>query len=282
MKPLIDGDVIRYEVASCGQFIDNGELIIRNFDGVEELLHLKIEEICEAVGATEPPILFLTNDAKLQDRLNRRAVKEGRPTQEYIPNFRHEVATVKPYKGTRKGEKPYHFDNITTYMMANFDVRIANGYEADDALGAYQCAHENTVICSRDKDLRMIPGMQYSWECGKQPEWGPEEVEDFGYITLSDSNILKGVGIKFFFSQMLTGDTVDNIPGLPKCGPVKAYKLLEDCETEKQCVDIVRQAYKDKYAEKAPERLQEQAQLLWIAREIVDGQVVAYKPGGAE
>ncbi|MBC6409022.1 MAG: hypothetical protein GDA42_00935 [Ekhidna sp.] len=39
-------------------------------------------------------------------------------------------------------------------------------------------------------------------------------------ISLSD-------GIRFFHKQLLTGDTVDNIPGIPKVGTKKAEKALK-------------------------------------------------------
>lgn len=43
------------------------------------------------------------------------------------PNFRDEIATVKKYKGTRKGSKPFHFANITAYMECMYDVVWADG-----------------------------------------------------------------------------------------------------------------------------------------------------------
>jgi 5'-3' exonuclease len=41
------------------------------------------------------------------------------------------------------------------------------------------------------------------------------------------------------------GDTVDNIPGLPKCGPVKTERILKDCNTREECREAVKQAYID-------------------------------------
>lgn len=281
MTPLIDADILLYEVGSCGQYIEDDELKYNNFEAVADHLDGKIAEICKNVEANRPPILFITNTEGLQNKLNRRAAKEGRPDKDFVPNFRYEVATVKPYKLMRKEVvKPFHYHNLITYMLATYDVRVASGMEADDLLGITQTAGEDTIICSRDKDLRMIPGWQYSWECGKQPEFGPELVDDFGYIKVGEDKKVRGVGLKFFFAQMLIGDSVDNIPGLEGCGDKGAYKLLDGCTTESECVLVLREAYKKKYAEKASERLQEQAKLLWIAREIKDGEVVPYKPKG--
>lgn len=280
MKPLIDADILRYEIGACGQYEEDGEVRYREFDQVAEILQNRIEEICRCSEAEEPPTLFLTNSSTLQDRLNRRAKKQGKPLVEYEPNYRKAIATLKPYKGTRNPDKPYHYDNLTTHMLGVYDVVLANGMEADDMLGI--CQTDNTIICSRDKDLRMIPGWHYGWECGKQPSFGPELVEELGYISISkDRKSIKGVGISFFFAQMLTGDTVDNIPGLPRCGAVKAYDLLSDCVSEAELLAVVRGAYREKYEEDASERLKEQAQLLWIGRELdKDNKVVPYKPKG--
>lgn len=277
MTPLIDGDILRYEIASCGQFIgDDGELVIRPFEPVAELLERKVEQIKRACEAEEEPILFLTNSKGWQDYYNKRARKEGREEGLYLPNYREAVAVTKPYKGNRPPDKPYHFHNLTVYMDAFYKTVWANGLEADDLLGVHQT--EETVICSRDKDLRMIPGWHYGWECGRQPEFEMQEIDEIGFIELSkDRKKISGGGIKFFFSQMLTGDTTDNIPGLEGCGPAKAYALLSELEEEDPMAEVVRAAYQKKHAERATEKLQEMSQLLWIARELTEeGEVVPY------
>ena len=66
MIPLIDTDILRYEVGAKGQYIDEetGETVMRNFDYVAGLLDQKIKEICALVWATEEPILFLSCDAR--------------------------------------------------------------------------------------------------------------------------------------------------------------------------------------------------------------------------
>lgn len=229
----------------------------------------RIKDICEAVEATEPPTLYLTGDEKLWRKVSKQRKREGLPVEPFKPNFRIAVATSKPYKGNRKSEKPYHFDNVRAYMLGAYNVEVANGIEADDLMSIHQTRSDvgTTIICSRDKDLRITPGWHYGWECGRQPEFGPELVDELGWLTLN-SNKLKGVGKKFFYSQMLTGDTVDNIPGLPKYGPVKAYNLLHGLETEEQCEYAVRCLYKEKIGEDYEDYYNEQHALLWMLREM--------------
>ena len=45
------------------------------------------------------------------------------------------------------------------------------------------------------------------------------------------------------------GDIADNIKGLEKCGPVKAYELLKDCSTKEECEKVVIDAFIAKESE---------------------------------
>lgn len=115
MQPLIDADILVYEVAFAGQYKheETGETIIRDFDYVKTVLDNKIEQICDAVWATEDPILFLTGKG----------------------NFREDVAVSRPYKGTRDhGTRPFHYNNLRKYMEFAYDTRMIDGMEADDAM----------------------------------------------------------------------------------------------------------------------------------------------------
>lgn len=277
MKPLIDADVLRYEIGFSGEYDEQdentGEMVhhIREWEFVKELFDNKIAFICGEVGATLPPLLFLTGSSVSTRLINQQRVLRDEPLLELATPFRELVAVTKPYKGTRKGDKPFHFDNLTAYALANYDCRVSNGLEADDLLSIEQYGSGlTTVICSRDKDLRMVPGWQYGWECGKQPSFGPELVDARGWIKLSnDKKSIKGTGMKFFFAQMLVGDTVDNIPGCKKVGPVKAMDLLEPCRTRLEHEEAVVDAYKNAYGDEWQALLEEQAKLLWMVRELL-------------
>lgn len=272
LQALIDADILLYEIGHISEFDEvdaagdkTGEHIIWKFDRVADLLDEKINSINEDSGATGKPKLFLSSIKHFYK-------------DKFLPNFREELAVSKPYKGTRKNEKPFHYYNIYHHLAKNYDTKIANGFEADDLMGIEQCSRGlETVICSRDKDLRMIPGFHYGWECGKQGEFITKQYSDLGEIELvtrkdangksKDSKIVGG-GKAFFFNQCLTGDVVDNIGGLDRCGPVKAFNLLSECRDEGEYKAVVEHAYKDKYGEEHwYEKLQEQSRLLWIWRE---------------
>ena len=281
-KALIDGDLLVHEVAVLGQYYEEADvekehLLFRHFNYLEEVLTTRIEEICEAAGCDNEPIIYLTGKN----------------------NFRYDVATVKPYKGNRTKEKPVHFNNVKWYLISRYNAIIVDGMEADDALATAQMSdywnlygskdnteqHSRvckTVICTRDKDLRQVPGFHYGWEVGNQPEYKLRFVDEIGTLeptwkegvsakTGKPTKSLKkltGTGLKWFYTQTLTGDTTDNIPGLPGCGNGRALELLEECTTEAEMFKAVLDEYMSKYGEEFEERLLEQARLVWMVREL--------------
>jgi 5'-3' exonuclease len=146
---------------------------------------------------------------------------------------------------------------------------VSEGMEADDAMAIEQCrAREETVICTRDKDLRMVPGWQYGWECGRQTEYGPELVDEHGRLELikqKSSWKCSGTGMMFFYAQLLMGDSTDHIPGCKGLGPKKAYDLLIN---SRDPYDTVCKAYRAAGHDEA--YLLEQGQLLWMCRDVHD------------
>ena len=278
MKPLIDGDILLYECGFAAEYKDedSGEKVAKAFEDAAEILDRRIEEICEAIGATDSPLLFLTGDERLLKDVNRQRGRSGEAPLEWKPNFRFEVAKSTPYK-ERKGEKPFHYYNLRAYVLFKYEVSIYWGMEADDGLAIYttQSEDQDCCICSRDKDLRMIPGWHYGWECGNQPEFGPELVDEIGWI----DNKGKGVGLKFFYAQLIMGDKVDTIPGLPGGGPAKAYKTLASCETEEEMYEKVSLLYEEKIGPDWFDYFTEQANLLWMVREVSEeGDPILFVP----
>lgn len=246
LQPLVDGDILLYEIGFGAERgwkeIKNDPEALPSFYYVEELLHMRLENIKAMCQTKQEPEIFVT---------------EGR-------TFRYDIGTVKPYKGTRKENKPWHYKNLMEYFRGN-GATVVQGIEADDQMAIRHVANPNTIICSRDKDLKQVPGWHYSWELGAQPQWGPDKISQEGSLELGEKNKLKGTGLLYFYSQVLTGDVVDNIPGLPGCGPVAAYKILTE-ESEKSPYERVQEAYKAHYEDDWEKHLLEQGQLCWIMR----------------
>ena len=81
--------------------------------------------------------------------------------------------------------------------------------EADDLMGM-MASSGKAIAVTIDKDLRSVPG----WHWNPDKEEAPVLVDE----TLADRN---------FYTQWLTGDSTDNVPGIWKLGPKKAAALLD-------------------------------------------------------
>lgn len=180
---------------------------------------------------------------------------------------RNAQAVLKPYQGNRKDMvKPEHLDAVRAFVGEHPNGVVHLDREADDGMteaNYLECLVGNSdasIIVSKDKDLRMAPGLHWCFD--------EEEIIDvsdwFGSTWLDKSKSAakgSGWGTKFFWLQMLMGDTADNISGLPRadgytlwltgnaaketqkhklCGPALAVSILEGLENDQQCWDTVK------------------------------------------
>lgn len=160
-------------------------------------------------------------------------------------NFRYDIAVSYPYKGNRKsGEKPEHLQGLRDHLVDNWGAVISEEEEADDLIGIAATDYgPQAVVVSVDKDMLQLPCQHYNPNKQEVSEVSEEE------------------GLKFFYTQVLTGDRVDNIMGLYRVGPVKASKLLEGLTKEEDLYVACLQAY-----EGDEDRVIENARLLWLRR----------------
>ena len=140
-------------------------------------------------------------------------------------NFRNEI--FPDYKGTRK-ETPE--DLIPQFAIIREAVEALNlnylemeGYEADDLIATYaaQALAEGleVVVVSGDKDLMQLirPGVEF-YDPMKDKFFSPEDIrEKFGVYPDKVVDV-----------QALSGDSIDNVPGVPGIGPKTAAQLIND------------------------------------------------------
>jgi DNA polymerase-1 len=178
---------------------------------------------------------------------------------------RYLIATVKAYQGQRTGRKPknwaYLRDVLEHYEGPNFKPKLWMTREADDGM-AYCANQARVAISTRDKDMRMLPGLHINWMTYELTEVKRGEYDVIGTDGLQ-------YGRKWFYLQLLQGDTADNIPGLPKlfgkqCGEATGQKYLASATTPENAYDFVQTAYADFYGPLWPDALAEQAALLWL------------------
>ena len=268
MLALIDGDRIVMGAGFSSQRVINGELV--HLDPPEYAFSRtkrNLMRIVEDCGADDY-VVYIANDKK--------------------KNFRYDIAKTQPYKANRaKFIRPEHEKAIREYLIANFNCEVVDNIEVDDALGMKQKL-EGTIICSNDKDLDMIPGWHYDmdWGLKRKGNGGKYTLKEYkktnkyyitdpGFLSLrtnsSNKKILVGGGFYWFCAQMLLGDAVDNIPGLPGYGPVKVYDILKDCYNEEDAVKRVWKTYQSALdgltIDEKRTRLKEVARLCWILRD---------------
>lgn len=163
-------------------------------------------------------------------------------------NFRESIAVTVPYKGQRASiDKPVHLQALRDHLVNSWGFEVVNGIEADDAVGiaAYAVPENESIMVHIDKDLNQFRGWHYNYR--KKEKYYVSEFE----------------GLTAFYTQILTGDRIDNIVGLKGIGPVKAKRILAECTNENELYEAVLKAY-----EGDQQRVLENAQLLWLQRSL--------------
>lgn len=179
-------------------------------------------------------------------RLNKTALKR-RPSHGAVildtrgRNFRHDI--FPEYKANRQGYElglEAQLPRLPDVAKAfNIPCIAMPGFEADDILATYArlaCERDlMTVIASSDKDLMQLVG-----DVGKDvlmyDAMADRDADRFENATavVGPNEVFKKWGVwpeQMVDFQSLVGDSIDNIPGCPKIGPVKAAKLLAKFET---------------------------------------------------
>src|SRR5690606_29458764 len=113
------------------------------------------------------------------------------------------------------------------------------------------------VVHTADKDMRMFCGTHVAWK-----DFTITEVPLDAYDIVGRDG--KQYGHKFFWYQMLVGDTADNIPGLPGVGPATAEAALAGTVCNVDAAAVVRGAYSGRLGDGWHDYFVEQAVLLWM------------------
>ena len=210
MIALIDADLVAYRCAATVTEDMEQDIAFYRMD-------VLVQQIIEATDVTGT-ILYLTGKNNFRKKIN------------------------PEYKANRKDTvPPVYLQECRQYLVDNHNAIISDGCEADDLLGINQS--EDTIICSLDKDLRMIPGNHYNW------------------TKVELDRVTKQDGLRHFYKQMLIGDKSDNIFGVDKIGPVKAAKLIDHLDDEQDMFEVVWAKYNEDAA-----RFVMNANCLWIQR----------------
>lgn len=191
MPVLIDADILAFQISSAAE-------VPTQFDEDVWVLWADGKQACQDVDAAIEGIKHLTGRDQAVLCLSGKN------------NFRYAICDS--YKSNRVGKRrPMLLPRLREYMIDKHDALSVEGLEGDDLIGILATGEhkDDHLIYSADKDLKTVPGTH----------WDGFDVE-----------ISKAEATRFFFTQVLTGDTTDGYKGCPGVGPVKAAKILdEDC-----------------------------------------------------
>ena len=250
-KILVDGDGILYRCGFAGEktkyLVEYGEDFVRH-DSFKETR--EYPDTCTVWSRKQlDPIENVLHSARtVIEKLVQRY--KGRELEIWLSpsvgNFREQIAKTAKYKGNRdQQQRPTYYKDIQKYLVEYWDAKYTEGQEADDALGIGATNNSGSVIVSHDKDLLQIPGLHYNW------------------TTEEEISVSAKEGSLNFYSQVISGDAVDNVPGIPGLGPVRSRKMLGAAGSVRDCWQIVRDAYKDHGGD---DRAIETARLVYVRR----------------
>lgn len=198
----IDADFMAYQVSAESKEELNGDKPRKSLDDMRYNAHTAAIHIMRMAGASYY-VCHTTPSG---------STKGGRDQQ----------AVQAEYQANRKGrEKPEFLDEIRRFIGTELNGRPHLDQEADDGLAQAGWHEPDAIICSKDKDLRSVPGLHldmYTGEIVRVPHG------DYGTLELVRKETsagkpgpakLVGWGPKFFFAQCLMGDTADGVPGVP-------------------------------------------------------------------
>lgn len=154
--------------------------------------------------------------------------------------FRTHRAVLQKYKGNREGTpKPVYYDLLRAYARKQGAFMYLK-FEADDMcrmLAISQGKKEGCqpIMAACDKDLEQI------YSC---LHYNPRKREEGLYY----NDELEAA--RYFYLQMLMGDTVDNIKCLTGYGKVTAKKVLKNCVNAAEMCEAVYKCYVKYYEDK--------------------------------
>lgn len=120
--------------------------------------------------------------------------------------FRYKVYPA--YKANRKGEKPVHFNEVKQFLIDKYGAIHHPELEADDLCLISNKVIPNSFICAVDKDILKLEGKHYNYKSNNWVDTSKHEA------------------LVHFFTSLITGDSVDNIKGIPGKGEKFAEKLF--------------------------------------------------------
>ncbi len=175
-------------------------------------------------------------------------------------NFRNFIPLPTQYKSKRKDLiKPLLLQEIRDYLVSRYGAEVVNGREVDDKVCERMwdgyISHQKIIGSTIDKDAKGCAGWLYDTDKMMAPEF----IQGLGSLWLEESTnakgkvetTVRGKGRIWMYTQWLMGDPTDDYNPCEICkvkfGEKSAYKLLKDCTTDTEAVQVVYDTYKKWY-----------------------------------
>ena len=207
MIALIDADSLLYK---CCCVIE--DKVIWN----ENEIDIGAEEEAVVIYSTELEALYTMFDKEIEKILFATCCDKAKVVLSGKDNFRFKIPT--PYKTNRASlRKPEGFQELRNYVIKKYKVKVIDFLEADDIVVYEKTTYpDDYVLCAIDKDvIYQTVGTHYHYN---------DDVE----ITVDEYE-----AIRFPYFQCLVGDVTDGYIGCKGIGKVKANKLFEEIDKEK-------------------------------------------------
>lgn len=113
-----------------------------------------------------------------------------------------------------------------------------------DSIGKLEPKYKNAMIKSYE-----VQGTGEFWKRGAKAGQEKTKRVCVGEEPSKAIEKLRGSGLMFFYSQIITGDAADNYKGLKGKGNTPAVELLSNCKTERELYSTTLNLYKEVYGE---------------------------------
>jgi 5'-3' exonuclease len=159
-----------------------------------------------------------------------------------LGNFRKQIS--KNYKANRNGrEIPPILNELQAYVKEQYESIAGYGVETDDVVATYWTNLTNTfgrnevIIVSIDKDYKQLPCIMYNYHLKHQCYYDIDEEQ----------------AKRNFYTQMITGDTADNVNFCKGYGEKYCLNAFKDCLSDYSYIRVVFSLFKKIYKSKARE-----------------------------
>ena len=175
-----------------------------------------------------------------------------------INNFRKNITPT--YKANRTAKKPEILGALHNLVKFSYDSVWGDGVETDDVVATLWAEEvkkngvDNVIIMSLDKDYKQFPCWFY----------------DYNYKNRELIKITEEEALNNFYSQMIIGDTADNIKVCKGYGKAYALKLFKDVKSEFSLISKTYRLYKQVYGDEARAMFEQAKSLLKLKTDCYD------------